>query len=393
MDGASLRFTETGQSREDSWEIEWEATPVSVDRNEDLDTPPPLVPVGRPLLGDGLETLPQMFDGLHIPALQRDLDTFDVIDVHAGETLIRQGDAYPAAVVLLRGALRAFRGDEQRRVFSGEVLGLTTLFGDGVWPTTLFTGAECRLMVLDLAGYQALRERGSLVSLAIEEWSLAHFLEALGRTAERLARSLPVQPVEQVVADPGPLSRLRALVAGGAVRPARVAALAALSRSPAFADATEEVLADLAPHFRGLRAEAGEMVITEGEPGSLLYVVVSGAVDVLSVAGQNRVVRHASLGPGRLFGAHQVLRDDGGWASVVAAEPTALLTLDKLRWAELATASDSAGSVLRLAVLRALCQRLVHAADRVAELEHGTTPPLPSDRFVPIRPAAVTGRR
>ena len=78
--------------------------------------------------------------------------------------------------------------------------------------------------------------------------------------------------------------------------------------------------------------------------------------------------------------------------SCVVMERSVLLEMDKVAWAELATARDATGSVLRLALLRSLAKRLVEVRAQLVALSGGApaehTTGSGDDRFVTINPAA-----
>jgi CRP-like cAMP-binding protein len=143
--------------------------------------------------------MPVVFKGLHPDALHRTISYFQIFELGANEVIINAGERHPALLMILRGQLEAFRGAEKRRAESGEVLGLTTLFGSGRWPATLRTRTECRLMVLELPEYQRLRSEGSRVALAIEEYALETLLDGVMRTSSELTKHLDARPLDDLI--------------------------------------------------------------------------------------------------------------------------------------------------------------------------------------------------
>ncbi|HVR42750.1 MAG TPA: cyclic nucleotide-binding domain-containing protein [Thermoanaerobaculia bacterium] len=73
----------------------------------------------------------------------------------------------------------------------------------------------------------------------------------------------------------------------------------------------------------------GDIVITEGEEGSSLYVVVSGEVKVYTRGPKGESVLLATLGEGEFFGEVSVLTGKPRTATITAASRTELLRLDK----------------------------------------------------------------
>ena len=93
---------------------------------------------------------------------------------------------------------------------------------------------------------------------------------------------------------------------------------------PLFADCDDRELAEIAALARPQTAEAGTVLVTEGEPGTDFYVIVDGRATV-SVGGATV----AELGAGSFFGEMALL--DGGErvATVTAAGPLQLLRLER----------------------------------------------------------------
>ena len=73
----------------------------------------------------------------------------------------------------------------------------------------------------------------------------------------------------------------------------------------------------------------GELVLSEGEQGTSMYVIVSGNVNVYTVDPTGRTVLLARLGAGDFFGEVSVLSGKPRTATITAAEPTTLLRLDR----------------------------------------------------------------
>jgi hypothetical protein len=91
-----------------------------------------------------------------------------------------------------------------------------------------------------------------------------------------------------------------------------------------FAPLPLPALEQLAARLEPRHVAAGETVFAQGDPGDRFYVIESGAVDVL-VDGQH--VRRQ--GPGEAFGEIALLRSVPRTATVVAAEDTELLGLER----------------------------------------------------------------
>jgi hypothetical protein len=122
-----------------------------------------------------------------------------------------------------------------------------------------------------------------------------------------------------------------------------------LKAVPMFAEAGEEILADVAAILEERQARAGEVIIKKGEPGDSLYVIVHGTVRVFD--GDRTITR---LGEHDIFGELALLDPEPRVASVAAVTDTRLFRLDREGFAEL-----MAGNIeIVRGVLHVLCERL-----------------------------------
>jgi hypothetical protein len=74
--------------------------------------------------------------------------------------------------------------------------------------------------------------------------------------------------------------------------------------------------------------EEGAVIISEGDPGTSMYVITSGEVKVYT-RGKTGSVYLAKLGEGDFFGEVSVLTGKPRTATITASKPTELLRLDK----------------------------------------------------------------
>ena len=75
----------------------------------------------------------------------------------------------------------------------------------------------------------------------------------------------------------------------------------------------------------------GDVIITEGEPGTSMYIVASGEVKVYTKARGGENIYLAKLGAGDFFGEVSVLTGKPRTATITASQPAALLRLDKTK--------------------------------------------------------------
>ena len=75
--------------------------------------------------------------------------------------------------------------------------------------------------------------------------------------------------------------------------------------------------------------EEGSVIISEGEPGSSMYVIARGEVKVFTRSASGSTVYLARLGEGDFFGEVSVLTGRPRTATITASQPSELLRLDK----------------------------------------------------------------
>ena len=133
--------------------------------------------------------------------------------------------------------------------------------------------------------------------------------------------------VVQAIAVRKKLEKLRSSL--GAPAPAAPAPRPQIPKSPLFEEMNEEEREAVVRGMALERFSEGDIVITEGEQGSSLYVVVSGSVKVYTRGQRGESMYLAQLSEGDFFGEVSVLTGKPRTATITASEPTELLRLDK----------------------------------------------------------------
>jgi CRP/FNR family transcriptional regulator, cyclic AMP receptor protein len=102
---------------------------------------------------------------------------------------------------------------------------------------------------------------------------------------------------------------------------------AALRDIGLFGGISDESLDRLASELPQVRAEPGNVVVTEGDLSTEMFVVVAGELEVVKRAADGSTVRVALLGPGDWFGEMAILDVQPRSASVRALAPSILLSM------------------------------------------------------------------
>jgi hypothetical protein len=114
---------------------------------------------------------------------------------------------------------------------------------------------------------------------------------------------------------------------------------------PIFSPLGPVALERLAKAMEPFRADAGSVVITQGEEGDRFYVIESGEVEVQE---DGRFARRQ--GPGDHFGEIALLRDVPRTATVTASSPVQALTLPRKEFLDAVTSDRSAGEAAEAVV-------------------------------------------
>jgi len=100
-------------------------------------------------------------------------------------------------------------------------------------------------------------------------------------------------------------------------------------KSPLFEVLSDEERQALVREMELEQHDEGSVIISEGQPGSSMYVITSGEVKVFTQGSKGNTVYLAKLAEGDFFGEVSVLTGKPRTATITASQPTELLRLDK----------------------------------------------------------------
>jgi len=96
-----------------------------------------------------------------------------------------------------------------------------------------------------------------------------------------------------------------------------------------FRDLTANTLAEVADKMMVHEAEPGDVVIRQGDPGDMFYMIRSGSVDVIVDDGTKKKRKVAELQEGQYFGEAALITDEPRNATIVANSPSVFYALGK----------------------------------------------------------------
>ena len=123
--------------------------------------------------------------------------------------------------------------------------------------------------------------------------------------------------------------RIAALLASGDHTEEAAPPVLKAPESPLFEKLTEDELEAIIARMTYHQYAEGDIIITEGEAGSALFVIVSGSVKVFTRSKTGENIHLAVLEAGEFFGEISVLTGKPRTATITAAETSELLCLRK----------------------------------------------------------------
>lgn len=140
--------------------------------------------------------------------------------------------------------------------------------------------------------------------------------------------------------------------------------LAILAPMPMFAHCNERELRTVAQATRPRRFPEGTIIFEQGHPGTELYLLITGSVDI--VKDGQRIVR---LGPGSNFGEMAMLDEPNRSASAVAADETELMVIPRDAFFAMLKGNPMLAVKILWNMLLRLSANLRATSKRLADLE------------------------
>ena len=343
---------------------------------------------------DMADFLPSIFDGLPQEDIDEALRKFKTVQVEPGFRLIEEGDLDSSLVIVKRGECEISTGGTRLgSAGTDDLIGEMALFSDGMRTATVESVTACELLLLDLQSYEELRNSASTVALAIEEHALSLLTDRLRTTGDRIASLAEGASSSSVIPEAGFFDRMAsAFGSGGISASGRVDGAAVLGRSPLFSAVPPALLERVAEHFIPLTCGRGHFFCKEGDEGNDMFIVASGLVDVVVATNGGKIQLLATLEPGDAFGMCSLIQTQHPrMASCVAREKTTCLALGKMKWAELIPYADIVGSVVRVAMIRALADSVAQANAQLSmlDMQRSRAESIERQREVVMRAAAA----
>jgi CRP-like cAMP-binding protein len=276
---------------------------------------------------------------------------FYTLEVGRGVTVMEEGEQDAAGLFLLEGRVAIRTADfEIATIGPGGLIGEIGLFGGAMRIANVLAIAPCVFLVLDRKDYDALLESGNPVAYHVEKLALNQLASRLRDVDARIA-----------ALGSGGAPAVDVAESDGIPAPGECDALTILAANRLFEGAPIGALDDVAARTEPRVFEAGEALCREGTRGNDLFVLVKGAVEVVSDGETGKRESLGTLEPGDVFGMASVLQERPRMASCVAMGRVVALRMGGRECLGLVRQDSRSGSVLRTAMIRAMADQIAFA--------------------------------
>ncbi len=344
-------------------------------------------------VADDLALLP-FFSRLARHDIDRAAGYFRRVQLETNEMLWSQGAVVDEMAIVLVGELVAHAHlQEVGRVRAPDIVGEAGAFVAGSTRTaTLKAARPTELLALAVPDLRALRFAKSRVYDAILEQAQRSACRRIAATNARVANVATGGQAVPTRKEPSTLARLwRTLRPGGPAGPCPP--VGPLLRSqPGLRDMEPDLEQLLSTGFSPESFEEGQVILLQGEPGSAMYLVADGQIDVLRNVLGDKAELLVRLGPGQQLGANTLVDPAPRTASCVAASAGWLYRMDREAFDGL---RGEARTAWRESILATLATQIRYANNALERALTGAPPPknaAPARAGAkPAKPAAQSG--
>jgi len=131
-----------------------------------------------------------------------------------------------------------------------------------------------------------------------------------------------------------------------------------IGQSKFFADFTRDDVQRLTAFMHIYRAEAGQMMIREGDVDDCMLLIIQGKVDIVKTASHGHLQPMTSVGPGATLGEMSMIDGEPRFATCMALEPTTFAVLSRDSMVQIILEEPGLGAKVLVKLVTLLSQRL-----------------------------------
>ncbi|MCB9670322.1 MAG: cyclic nucleotide-binding domain-containing protein [Alphaproteobacteria bacterium] len=280
---------------------------------------------------------------------------FEPLEVAAGQPIATEGEVNDAMLFVERGEVIVIAGGfEVARMGAGSIIGEIGLFTHAVRTATVVAAEDTVLQTLSRRSFAELRNAGNPIAFRIE-------LRAVEQLASRL-RQVTADIVQVATETPSMLQPARRTSEYGGhpipLPPSRIHT--ALAAATAFYGSPPKALERLVGLIEARTFRPGETLASDGRDDGPMYVLAHGQIDMVAPV-DGRQVRIATLDPGEVFNLMQHVDEKPRPVAWVAREGVTVLAIHQNDVVKMLRTHDLPGSVMRIAMIRSLSDRVNQA--------------------------------
>ena len=162
--------------------------------------------------------------------------------------------------------------------------------------------------------------------------------------------------------DQANLSRLERL-GGGAAITGQIFGL--VGKSQFFTEFSEQDIAVLAGYMEVYRAQPGEIIIREGDPGDFMLLIVDGEIDILKRTHRAEQHHMTSAVAGMTLGEMSMIDGEPRFATCMASQPTTFAVLTRDNMAKIILDHPALGAKILVKMVTMLSIRLRQTSSRL----------------------------
>ena len=144
-----------------------------------------------------------------------------------------------------------------------------------------------------------------------------------------------------------------------------------VGKSLFFAEFSREDILILAGYMDVYRVQPGEVIITEGDAGDYMLLIVEGYMDILKKGVRHDQQHMTTVGPGMTLGEMSMIDGEPRFATCVATEATTFAVLHRDDMAKIILEHPSLGSKILVKLVSLLSSRLRQTSARLLQYLEG----------------------
>ena len=144
-----------------------------------------------------------------------------------------------------------------------------------------------------------------------------------------------------------------------------------VGRYPFFAEFSREDISVLASYMEIYRAQAGEIIIREGDVGDYMLLIIEGEVDILKKGYRDEQQHMTSVGPGMTLGEMSMIDGEPRFATCVANRMAVFAVLHRDCMAKIILDHPELGSKILVKLVSMLSLRLRQTSAKLLRYMEG----------------------